>query len=81
MGTDNPILMVLLGCVIASLLLVAIGFWLKRSGKLTTRGAALGWAVLSVLPLFGAGAAMMTKHTAEAVTGETAPGETRHPGE
>lgn len=73
-GPGNPILQVLLLCVLASLALAALGFWLRRRGKLATQGAALGWAVLTILPLFGAGFAMFTTHVAEEATGVTEPG-------
>lgn len=73
-GADNGILVPLLLAVAATVVLAAIGFALKRRGKLRARGPALGWAVLTVLPLFGAGAAMFLKHTADEVTGKTQPG-------
>ncbi len=73
-GTGSPILAVLLLCVAASLVLAATGAWLHRRGRLTSRRAALGWAVLTVVPLFGAGLAMMTRHTVDLATGETQPG-------
>jgi hypothetical protein len=53
--------------------------WLKKTGKLTSRGAALAWAILTILPLFGAGFAMMTKHSVEIVTGETQSGVNEPP--
>lgn len=74
-GPGNPILQVLMLCVLASLILAALGFWLRSRGKLRTRGPALGWAILTILPLFGAGFAMMTEHQVEIATGETPIGE------
>lgn len=74
-GPGNPILQVLLVCVLASLVLAALGFWLRSRGKLSTKGPALGWAVLTILPLFGAGFIMATKHQVEIATGETPSGE------
>jgi len=74
-GPGNPILQVLLLCVAASLVLAAIGFLLRRRGMLRTRGPALGWAILTILPLFGAGFAMMTSHVVADATGETRSGQ------
>jgi len=74
-GPGNPILQVLLLCVAASVALAAIGFLLRRRGMLRTRGPALGWAVLTILPLFGAGFAMMTSHAVGEATGETRSGQ------
>ena len=73
-GTGNPILLILLLCVVASLALAAIGFAMRRRGKLATQGAAMGWAILTILPLFGAGAAMFGKHEVEHATGVTQDG-------
>lgn len=73
-GTGNPVLIILLLCVAASLALAAIGFAMRRRGKLRAPGPALGWAVLTILPLFGAGFAMMTTHQVEQATGETRSG-------
>jgi hypothetical protein len=78
-GTNSPILGALLACVAASVVLVALGLWLRRSGRLTTSRAALLWSILSIAPLFGAGLLMFTKHTAEQVTGETRSGVNRTP--
>ena len=78
-GPGNPILQVLLVCVLASVALAAIGIWLHRSGKLSAKGPALGWAVLTILPLFGAGFIMMTKHQVEMATGDTKPGVNEPP--
>lgn len=74
-ATTNPILITMLLCIGASVLLAAIGFALRRRGKLRAQGPALAWAILSVLPLFGAGAAMFTKHEVEHATGVTNSGE------
>jgi len=74
-GPGNPILQVLLLCVLGSVALAAIGFFLRSRGMLRTRGPALGWAILTILPLFGAGFAMMTSHVVADATGETRPGQ------
>lgn len=74
-GPGNPILQVLLVCVLASVVLAAIGFWLRSRGKLAAKGPALGWAILTILPLFGAGFIMATKHQVEIATGETPSGQ------
>lgn len=74
-ATNNPILIILLLCIGASILLAVIGFVLRRRGKLRAQGPALAWAVLTVLPLFGAGAAMFGKHGIEQATGVTNSGE------
>jgi peptidoglycan biosynthesis protein MviN/MurJ (putative lipid II flippase) len=73
-GPGNPILQVLLLCVIASVALAAIGFWLRGRGMLRQPVPALGWAILTILPLFGAGFAMFAKHGVEQATGETKAG-------
>jgi hypothetical protein len=73
-GPGNPILGVLLACVVASIVLAIIGFVLHGRGKLRARGPALGWAILTILPLFGAGFAMMTKHGVDEATGVTKAG-------
>jgi uncharacterized membrane protein len=78
-GTDSPILGVTFACIAASLVLAAIGFWLHRKRRLTSRRAALLWAILSVAPLFGAGLAMFAKHQVEMATGETRSGVHRDP--
>lgn len=57
-----------------SLLLVVVGFVLRGRGHLATRNAALGWAILSILPLFGAGAVFFAKHAVQEATGVTEPG-------
>jgi len=72
-GPGNPILGVLLACVAASIILAIIGFVLHGRGKLRARGPALAWAILTIVPLFGAGFAMYTKHTVDNVTGVTKP--------
>ncbi len=75
-GTDSPVLAVLLLCVLATVVLAAIGVWLRRTRRLTTRPAALIWAIVTIAPLFGAGFVMMTKHTVQLATGEDKPGVT-----
>lgn len=74
-ATNNPILIIMLLCIGASILLAVIGFVLRRRGKLRAQGPALIWAILTVLPLFGAGAAMFGKHEVEQATGVTKSGE------
>ena len=74
-ATNNPILITMLLCIGASILLAVVGFMLRRRGKLRAQGPALAWAILSVLPLFGAGAAMFTKHEVEHAAGVTKSGE------
>ncbi|GGB28603.1 hypothetical protein GCM10011380_17790 [Sphingomonas metalli] len=78
-GTDSPILAVLLICVAGSVVLAAIGIWLHRTRRLTSRRAALVWAILTLVPLFGAGFAMMTRHTVDMATGETRAGVNEPP--
>ena len=78
MGTNasiNPILITTGLCIAASILLAIIGFVLRSRGKLRAQGPAVGWAVLTVLPLFGAGAAMFTKHEVEHAIGVTNSGD------
>lgn len=73
-GTGNDILVLLLLCVAASVALAAVGIWLHRRRRLTSRSATLAWAIVSILPLFGAGFLMMSKHVVEEATGETRSG-------
>jgi hypothetical protein len=84
MGGDNPVFGIMYGLVGLTLVLLIIGAVLHRRGLLTSRPAALGWAVLTILPLFGAGFAMMTKHQVEQAQGVTQSGknypETAGPG-
>ena len=77
MGTADPangILAPLLIAVALSVLLAAIGMVLHRRGKLRARGPALLWAILTIAPLFGAGAAMFGRHMADEATGNTQSG-------
>lgn len=73
-GPGNPILGVVFAFIAASVLLAIIGFVLRGRGKLVTSRAALVWAVITILPLFGAGAVFMTKHQVEQASGETKSG-------
>ena len=73
-GPGNPILGVLIACVVASVVLAALGFFLRGRGMLASRNAALVWAILVIVPLFGAGFAMMTKHGVDQATGKTRSG-------
>jgi cbb3-type cytochrome oxidase subunit 3 len=74
-ATNNPILITLGLCILASILIAVIGFALRSRGKLRTQRSAMIWAVLSILPLFGAGAAMFTKHEVEHAAGITISGD------
>lgn len=74
-GPGNPILQVLLLCVVASVALAGLGLWLRRRGAIRTRGMAMGWAILTILPLFGAGFAMFSTHLVEQATGVTKSGQ------
>ena len=82
MGTpgDGQPFLVLFVLVALSAALVVLGFALRRRGKLASRGAAFVWAVVTMLPLFGAGAFMWVKHEAEMATGVTQPGVNEEPG-
>ena len=73
-GPGNPILGVLLACVAASVVLAIVGFVLRGRGHLAGRTPALVWAIVTILPLFGAGFAMMTKHGVDQATGVTKSG-------
>jgi uncharacterized membrane protein len=76
-GPGNPIILYLFIAVAASVALAAIGYAMRKRGKLRQPGPALVWAIVTILPLFGAGALMFTKHAAEQVTGETKSGDNR----
>lgn len=78
-GPGNPILMQLVFWVAASLVLVIIGFVLRRRGMLRTRVPALLWAILCILPLFGAGFVMFVGHTIDEATGKTQPNKNAPP--
>ncbi len=54
-GPGNPIMWVVLALVAASVVLFVIGLLLHRGGALGSRGAALAWGILTILPLFGGG--------------------------
>jgi hypothetical protein len=74
-GPENPILIWLLVAVAASVVLAVVGLRLRKNGMLRTPVPALGWAVLTILPLFGAGFAMRAEHVEDEVTGETQAGK------
>ena len=77
MGENAPgdtILMNVLITIAASLVLLVIGIALRKRGRLASRGAAMLWAVLTILPLFGAGALMFVRHTADMASGQTRSG-------
>jgi hypothetical protein len=73
-GTANTGMGIVLALVAASLILFVIGMVIRRRGGLRSRGAALGWAILTILPLFGSGFFLWTKHQVEQATGETKSG-------
>lgn len=81
MGGDGPangIFVPLLVAVGLSVLLAVVGFVLHGRGYFVKRGPAMIWAILTLLPLFGAGAAMALKHTADEVTGKTQSGKSAY---
>lgn len=78
-GTSSDVLVVVFGCIALSLLIVVIGFALHRRGHLKDRRAALIFAVLAIVPLFGAGIAMYLKHQVGMATGETRSGVNEPP--
>lgn len=81
MGGDGPvngIFIPLLAAVALSALLVVLGFVLHRRGHFVRRGPAMAWAILAILPLFGAGAVMFTKHMVDEATGKTQSGKSEY---
>jgi hypothetical protein len=76
MGTDAEArpFAILFALVALSLVIVIGGFVLRGRGQLRTPRAALIWAVLCIVPLFGAGLLFFGKHVAEHATGVTQPG-------
>ena len=73
-GTANTGMGIVLALVAATILLFVIGMVLRRRGSLRSRGASLAWAILTLLPLFGSGFYLWTKHQLEKSTGETREG-------
>ena len=74
MGTNGPgnqIFGVLLGLIALTAVLLVIGMLLHRRGALGSRPAAFGWAILTIMPLFGGGFLYATKHVVEQATGVT----------
>jgi len=69
-GTNSPVLGVLIACVAVSVALVALGFFLRRSGRITSRRGSLIWAIVAIAPLFGAGAVMFGKHSVDMASGK-----------
>lgn len=67
-GYNMP-LSTIFALVILSLAILAGGMVLRGRGRLRSRGAVLGWVVLIVLPLFGAGALFRGAHVVEKATG------------
>ncbi|HUD95327.1 hypothetical protein [Sphingobium sp.] len=67
MGTPIPIIVALLALSIA---LFVAGLLLRRKALLTSRGACLAWAILSVLPLFGTGLILFTRDQVNLSTGK-----------
>jgi hypothetical protein len=59
MNNGTPISIIVL-LTAASVILLVIGLALHRKGMLRSRGAALGWAILTVLPLFAGGWVIFT---------------------
>jgi len=70
---------ILLAYVAALIFLAALGIWLEGTVKLTSSKAALAWAIFTIVLLFGAGFAMMTKHSVEIANGETQSGVNEPP--
>ena len=68
-GSANSPIGIVLGLVLLSLILLVVGLSMRRRGKLRTQGAALIWALLTIAPLFGAGAAFFLKHQVDLATG------------
>lgn len=73
-ASGNAMMGIVLGCAALSIILFALGLWLRRRGALASRGALIGWIVLMLTPLFGGGLFMFTKHQVERATGETQAG-------
>lgn len=73
-GTANTGMGVVLALVAASVLLFVLGMVLRKRDMLRSRNAGLGWAILTLLPLFGSGLVFWTKHQVEKTTGETREG-------
>lgn len=73
-GSANSPIAIILGLVLLSLILLVVGLSMRRRGKLRTQGAALVWALLTIAPLFGAGAAFYIKHQVDLSTGAVKPG-------
>lgn len=71
---------IIIALVALTVALVVTGFVLRGRGVLAGRNAALGWAVLCILPLFGAGFLFFAKHAVERATGEDRPDVTSDAG-
>lgn len=54
MSSISPIAIVII-LTAASAILLAVGLVLHRTGVLHSRGAAAGWAILTILPVFAGG--------------------------
>ena len=73
-GSGNQVFGVVIALLLASLVLLVIGLLLHRRGKLTSRPVALGWAILTILPLFGGGFLYATRNIVNEATGKTPSG-------
>lgn len=73
-GTANTGMGIVLALVLATIVLFILGMVLRRRGKLASSGAALGWAILTLLPLFGSGFFLFSKHQVEKTNGVTQEG-------
>lgn len=78
-GTANTGMAVIYALVALTVILFALGMILRKRGMLRSRGAALVWAILTILPLFGSGFFLWTKHQVEQATGETKSGVNEAP--
>jgi hypothetical protein len=71
---SNAIVGVVPVLIVISVVLLIGGMALRRHGHLRSRGAALVWAILIVLPVFGSGLALYITHDVERARGITQPG-------
>ena len=78
-GTANTGMAVVYALVAATVILFVLGMILRKRGMLRTRGPALAWAILTILPLFGSGFYLWTKHQVEQASGETQSGVNEAP--
>ena len=78
-GPGNPILIPVLLLIALSVAMLVVGLALRRRGHLRSRGAALGWALLTIGPLFGGGLVFYVKHQADLASGKVRSGENYPP--